>query len=85
MVRPLNDWAQGRFDKRSLWSKRGYDFNVDRRETLIKKLDYCHKNPITRGLVDSADQWPWSSFRYYEMNDRSTLAMNWDGCWPIIW
>ena len=31
------------------WTTRGHDFNVDRYETLREKLDYCHKNPLTRG------------------------------------
>jgi len=81
----LNDWAHGRTGKRVIWAPRGYDFNIVRHETLLTKLDYIHKNPITRGLVDRADDWQWSSFRYYEMGDRSILAMDWDKAWPIIW
>lgn len=82
---PLNEWATGGLAGRSLWNTRGYDFNIHREDTLLEKLDYCHKNPITRGLVGRADQWPWSSYRYYEMSDRSVLAMDWDGACPIEW
>ncbi len=82
---PLNDWTQGRFDRQTIWSPRGYDFNVDRQETLLQKIDYCHKNPITRGLADSPEQWRWSSYRYFELDDRSVLPMDWDGQWPIVW
>jgi putative transposase len=81
----LNDWAHGLYGKQSLWTTRGYDFNITREATLHVKIDYCHKNPITRGLVATADQWRWSSFRFYEMGDRSVLAMDWDGRWPIVW
>jgi putative transposase len=82
---PLNDWANGAYDKRVLWTTRGYDFNITREETLFEKIGYCHKNPVTRSLVATADQWQWSSFRFYEMDDRSLLPMDWDGRWPVIW
>ncbi|MCK4340580.1 MAG: transposase [Phycisphaerae bacterium] len=82
---PLNRWAHGEYGRHSIWNKRGYDFNVYRLKTLLEKLDYCHRNPITRELVDLPEQWPWSSYRFYEMQDRSVLAMDWDGQWPILW
>jgi len=82
---PLNRWARGEFETRAVWFKRGYDFNVFRHRTLLEKLDYCHKNPITRGLVDRPEQWRWSSYCYYEMGDHSLLSMDWDGSWPIQW
>ena len=44
---PLTDWARGDTGGKPIWNTRGYDFNVDRRETMVEKLSYCHKNPIT--------------------------------------
>jgi putative transposase len=82
---PLNRWARGELGKRDIWTVRGYDFNITAEKTLREKLDYCHKNPVTRGLVRNALEWPWSSFRFYEAHDRSVLCMNWDGAWPILW
>ena len=82
----LTDWAVERTDgEKAIWNTRGYDFNIDRHETLLQKLDYCHKNPMNRGLIDRPEDWPWSSFRYYEFDDRSLLAMDWEGSWPILW
>ena len=83
--RPLNTWATGPRSEQTIWTVRGYDFNVRTRKALIQKLDYCHKNPLTRGLVERAEDWSWSSYRYYEFGDESLLKMNWDGSWPIIW
>lgn len=83
--RPLNDWAHGKYDKRVLWTARGYDFNITREKTLFQKIDYCHKNPVTRGLVATADQWKWSSFRFYEFGDQRVLPMDWDGRWQVVW
>ncbi len=82
---PLNAWARGGPEKRIIMETRGYDFNIDRETTLLEKIDYSHKNPITRGLVDRADDWRWSSYRYYELDDSSVLRMDWDGGWPIVW
>jgi putative transposase len=82
---PLNRWAQGELGDQAFWNKRGHDFNVYRFKKLREKLDYCHRNPITRGLVDRPEQWPWSSYRYYEISDHLPLAMDWDGQWPIVW
>ena len=82
---PLNDWALGRLGKQLIWNKRGYDRNIFSEHELHEKLIYCHKNPTTRELVATAEQWKWSSYRFYEMNDRSLIAMDWDGRWPIDW
>jgi len=60
---PINRWAQGDFDKRELMNTRGYDRNIFTESELREKVDYIHKNPITRGLVATADAWAWSSYR----------------------
>jgi putative transposase len=81
----LSAWAMGRLGTDAIWEKRGLDFIVTRPDTLIEKLQYCHKNPVIRGLVKSPEEWKWSSFRYYERGEASGLAMDWDGQWPIVW
>lgn len=80
---PLDAWARSDGPK-PFWKPRAYDFNVTEERTLHQKLDYMHKNPITRGLVDRPEQWPWSSYRYYELDDDSIIRMDWDGSWPIV-
>jgi len=47
------------------WQKRYYDRNVRDPQEFIEKLKYIHRNPVKRGLVDSAADWAWSSFRHY--------------------
>jgi len=81
-TRILNAWATGA-EPKPFWKPRGYDFNVVRDDTLLQKLDYIHKNPIRRGLVDRAEQWRWSSFRYDELGDDSLLKMDWNGDVPF--
>jgi putative transposase len=48
-----------------LWQQRYYDFNVWSEDKRVEKLRYIHRNPVTRGLVGSPEDWAWSSFRHY--------------------
>src|SRR5450631_3777320 len=48
-----------------VWQRRFYDFNVWSEKKRIEKLRYMHRNPVTRGLVERAEDWRWSSFRHY--------------------
>jgi putative transposase len=59
-----------------LWQRRYVPFNVFTEKKYMEKLDYMHNNPVMKGLVSSPDQWPWSSFRFYYLNDASVLSMD---------
>ncbi len=50
-----------------LWQKRYYDRNIRDYEEFVEKLRYIHRNPVTRELVDKAEDWKWSSFRHYAL------------------
>ena len=52
-----------------VWEPRYYDFNVYSDDKRIEKLRYIHRNPVRRGLVDTPEDWPWSSFRSYAYNE----------------
>ena len=59
-----------------LWQRRFYPFNVFSDSKLKQKLDHTHNNPVTRGLVSSPGDWPWSSWRFYCLEDESILRMD---------
>jgi putative transposase len=69
---------------RRLWQARFYDFNVWTERKRIEKLRYMHRNPVKGGLVESPEQWRWSSFRFYlygepgpvKLNDTDVLLMS---------
>jgi putative transposase len=61
---------------RCFWQARFYDFNVWTAKRRIEKLRYMHRNPVTRGLVGSAEQWRWSSFRAYALGEKGLVAVN---------
>jgi putative transposase len=58
-----------------VWQRRFVPFNVYSDQKRLEKLSYMHNNPVKR-LVTSADLWPWSSFRFYYLNDSSVLTMD---------
>ena len=48
-----------------LWQPRYYGLNVWSYVNQTEKLRYIHRNPVRRGLVQSPEEWAWSSFRHY--------------------
>ena len=58
------------------WQARFYDFNVWTSKKRIEKLRYMHRNPVKRGLVDSPEQWRWSSYRFYQLGERGLVRVN---------
>jgi len=57
------------------WQKRYYDFNVWTEKKCAEKLRYMHRNPVTRGLVESPQDWAWSSFRHYLTGEASVVEI----------
>jgi putative transposase len=43
----------------------GFDRNIRSEDELAREVAYIHHNPVKRGLVTSAIDWPWSSARWY--------------------
>lgn len=50
----------------ALWKRRCFDHNCRTLESVCQKIDYCHYNPVRRGLVREPRDWVWSSFRAYQ-------------------
>ena len=53
----------------------GYDRNICSIEELREKLEYIHRNPVTRGLCESPEQWRWSSAAYYGGEETGTVPV----------
>ena len=57
---------EGQRVRRRFWQPGGgYDRNVASLEALRAMIDYIHANPVRRGLAAKAEDWPWSSARWY--------------------
>jgi hypothetical protein len=62
--------------RRAFWQARFYDFNVWTTKKRIEKLRYMHRNPVKRGLVESPEQWRWSSYRHYLLDEYGPVRVN---------
>ena len=58
------------------WQARFYDYNVWTRKKRVEKLCYIHRNPVRGGLVESPEQWRWSSFRAYAFGEAGLVRVN---------
>ena len=62
--------------RRVFWQARCYDHNCRSRETVVEKINYCHNNPVVRGLVREPGEWRWSSFNWYAGRDDVPITMD---------
>ncbi len=51
--------------RRVFWQQRCYDHNCRAIEVVREKINYCHADPVKRGLVREPGQWLWSSYNWY--------------------
>jgi len=58
------------------WQARFYDFNVWTTKKRVEKLRYVYRNPVKRGLVESPEQWRWSSYRFYLLDEAGPVRVN---------
>jgi putative transposase len=71
----------GEPQRRAFWQARFYDFNVWTTKKRVEKLRYIHRNPVKRGLVGAPEEWRWSSYRFYLLNEPGPVRVNegWTG------
>jgi len=48
-----------------LWQPRFFDRAVRTVKEYYEKVEYIHLNPVRAGVVERAEDWPWSSVRDY--------------------
>ena len=67
-----------RLTQRPFWQPRYYDFNVFTHNKRVEKLKYMHRNPVTRGLVERPEDWPWSTYRHYLLDQPAPVKITQD-------
>jgi hypothetical protein len=38
-------------------------------------ISYIHRNPVKRGLVAKPEDWAWSSYRHYAIEEKGTVEI----------
>jgi putative transposase len=69
----LLDSPKKRNHRYQIWQKDFYDFNIFNEETLREKLNYIHYNPVRKGLADSPENYIYSSYRQYYVEESSLI------------
>jgi putative transposase len=64
-----------RGDRQRFWQYRYYDFNTFTTGKFVEKVQYIHRNPVTRGLVSRPEDYRWSSFNHYATGEPSTIQI----------
>ena len=67
-IRPYEFWQKGG----------GYDRNITNVETLIEAVRYIHNNPARKGLVETPDQWYYSSASDWDNNRPGPIPIDHD-------
>ena len=58
---PLADAIRSHGDREGLWQSGYHDHLLRDRRDLEKRLAYMHDNPVRKGLVKAAEEWPFST------------------------
>ena len=68
-------------DRARFWQLNYYDFNVFTQKKFSEKLQYIHRNPVTRGLVENPEDWPWSSYRHWLTGEPGPVQLESNWTW----
>jgi len=58
------------------WQPRFYDFSVWSAKKRREKLDYMHRNPVSRKLVNDPKDWVWSSYASHSGRGTALLRID---------
>ncbi len=76
-LKPLYTVKEGKRTKRRFWTPgHGYDKPVTTRDAVHHMINYMHNNPVKRELVEEAEQWRWSSARFWLTGEADPLKMD---------
>ena len=68
---------EGKRVRRRFWRPGGgYDRNGTAPPTIHQMIEYIHANPVRRGLVAAAEEWEWSSARWYRGMEPVRIEMD---------
>ena len=51
--------------ERGVWQRRFWEHQIRDEQDLQNHIDYIHYNPVKHGLVESVDDWPWSTYHRF--------------------
>ncbi|UCC97756.1 MAG: transposase [Phycisphaerales bacterium] len=64
-VESIQNPSRDKKRERGIWQRRFWEHQIRDAEDLQRHIHYIHYNPIKHGLVDTVDDWPWSTYRKF--------------------
>ncbi len=61
--------------RRAVWKEQVRSLPIYTESKLRAKVTYIHNNPVRQNLVEHPEEWPYSSWRFYEGDGRSLLPI----------
>jgi REP element-mobilizing transposase RayT len=61
---------------KSLWQEGFYEHVTRDKFDFKRKIDYIHKNPLNSGAVKELEDYQFSSFKNYYMEDESLIKID---------
>ncbi len=65
-LRKLQHETKERGYRYSLWDHHSNAFSITSEDMLMQKVNYVHQNPVRAGLVEKAEDYRWSSVRWWK-------------------
>ncbi len=62
--------------KNKVWQDSYWDKNIFSERFLRQRLNYIHRNPMRASLVKNAEDYPYSSYRNYALDDHSLIKID---------
>jgi putative transposase len=59
-----------------IWQKRFYDEGIRNESMLMQKIEYVHNNPLRKNLVNSPEEYSYSSYHCYFGNNKNVLEVD---------
>ena len=72
-------YHQHHHDSGHIWQGRFKSFPIEEDNHLLTVLRYVERNPVRAGLVERAEQWNWSSARYWKTAEGRPGFLTGDG------
>ena len=61
--------------REKFWQDRYFDSNINGEKARSEVIRYIHQNPVKRGLVNSPEQYKWSSYSHYATGLRGVVEI----------
>jgi putative transposase len=62
--------------KLAVWKEQARAVGITTERVLRTKIDYIHDNPVDCSWANLAEDWPWSSWRNYYLDDDSVFRVD---------